>query len=271
MIQLRSIRLRASSSEHERQFPFTVPVIAALAEATLTFPSDVTFFVGENGSGKSTLLEAIAYAAELPAVGGVELATDPTLAHGRLLGGALGLEWSAPRTRRGFFLRAEDFFGFAQRVDRIRVEFEQDLRRIDEDSSLSAKARGFARMAPARELGELRRRYGEGVDTQSHGEQFLGLFSGRIAPNGLYLLDEPEAPLSPNRQLSFLSMIMHYVREEKAQFIIATHSPILMAVPGATIYTFDDGAIQTAAYDSLDHVTITRDFLNDPEAFLRHL
>jgi predicted ATPase len=269
MIHLKSIRLRTSGNE--QGFPFTVPVIAALAETSLTFSSDVTFFVGENGSGKSTLLEAIAYATELAAVGGAELATDPTLAHGRALGSALGLEWAVPRTRRGFFLRAEDFFGFAQRMDRIRVEFEQDLRRIDEDASLSAKARGFARMAPSRELGELRRRYGEGVDTQSHGEQFLDLFSGRISPGGLYLLDEPEAPLSPNRQLSFLSMIMHYVREENAQFIIATHSPILMAVPGATIYTFDNGAIQPAAYDSLDHVTITRDFLNDPGAFLRHL
>jgi predicted ATPase len=156
-------------------------------------------------------------------------------------------------------------------MDRIRAELEQDLRQIDEDASLSAMSRGFARMAPSRELGELRRRYGDGVDTQSHGEQFLDLFSGRISPKGLHLLDEPEAPLSPNRQLSLLSMIMHYAREEQAQFIIATHSPILMAVPAATIYTFDNGTIQPAPYDTLDHVTITRDFLNDPESFLRHL
>jgi predicted ATPase len=237
----------------------------------LRFPSEVTFFVGENGSGKSTLLEAIAYATELPAVGGAELATDPTLEHGRTLGSALGLEWAVPRTRRGFFLRAEDFFGFAQRMDRMRAEFEQDLRQIEGDRSLSSLARGLAAMAPSRELGELRRRYGEGVDTQSHGEQFLGLFGGRIRPNGLYLMDEPEAPLSPNRQLSLISMILHYVREEGAQFIIATHSPIVMAVPGATIYTFDNGEIQPAAYDTLEHVSITREFLNDPQAFLRHL
>jgi predicted ATPase len=270
VIHLKSITLRTSDSEVQG-FPFTVPAIAGLAGNRLAFASEVTFFVGENGSGKSTLLEAIAYATELPAVGGTELASDPTLAPGRALGSALGLEWAVPRTRRGFFLRAEDFFGFAQRMDRMRAEFEQDLRRIDEDMSLSAKARGFASMAPSRELGELRRRYGEGVDTQSHGEQFLNLFGGWIAPNGLYLMDEPEAPLSPNRQLSFISMIMHYVRDEGAQFIIATHSPIVMAVPGATIYTFDNGTIEPAEYDTLEHVSITREFLNDPTVFLRHL
>jgi predicted ATPase len=272
MARLAAIWIRSSgNNELPDGFPFSVSVIASLAGRRLEFPTPVTFFVGENGSGKSTLLEALAWATDLPVVGRAELAADRSLGHARILGDALALEWAGPRMRHGFFLRAEDFFGFAQRMDAMRAELEEDLARLDADSTLSSVAKGFARQAPLRELGELRRRYGEGIDTRSHGEQFLNLFGSSIRANGLYLLDEPEAPLSPNRQLSLVSMIMHLSREEGAQFVIATHSPIVLAVPGATIYTFDGGEIREAGYESLEHVRLTRDFLNDREAFLRHL
>ena len=106
---------------------------------------------------------------------------------------------------------------------------------------------------------------------RSHGEGFLDLFRARLVPNGLYLLDEPEAPLSPLRQLAFLSMLIEVVREQRAQCIVATHSPILMAFPGATILSFDREPIAPVRYEDLDHVTITRDFLNDPASYLRRL
>lgn len=120
------------------------------------------------------------------------------------------------------------------------------------------------------EIGALQRRYGDGLDVRSHGESFLGLFQSRFVPGGLYLLDEPEAPLSPLRQLSFLSMLKQMTAED-AQFIIATHSPIILAFPEAQIMSFNDGTINNIPYDELEHVTLTRAFLNDPQSYMRHL
>ncbi|MGQ0604861.1 MAG: AAA family ATPase [Anaerolineales bacterium] len=250
------------------RFPFTIPVIRTLGELAFTAP--VTFFVGENGSGKSTLLEAIAAAAGLITVGSAEAHADPNLSAVRELGQHLRLTWSK-RTRRGFFLRAEDFFGYAKRMNESKAELQRDLRAVDDEyTGRSETAKGLAKMPHARELADLQRRYGEGLDAQSHGESFLKLFQSRFVPGGLYLLDEPEAPLSPARQLALLAMLKSMV-EDGAQFIIATHSPILLAFPGAVIFSFDAAPIQPVAYESLEHVTLMRAFLNNPEAYLRHL
>lgn len=271
MSNLTSVEIRLpESGQLPAEHPFAVPAVRALVGDPLTL-AQITFLVGENGSGKSTLLEGLAYACDLPAVGFSDIATDPTLRHARTLGDRLTLRWRGARNRRGLFLRAEDFFGFARRMDAMQAEFKSDLEQLRDDDSISDRSRSLAMMAPSRELGEIQRRYGEGIDTQSHGEQFLHLFGQRLVPGGLHLLDEPETPLSPARQLSLMSMIMHVAREEASQFIIATHSPLLMAIPGATIYHFDEAGIRAAEWDALDHVTITRDFLLDPQAFLRFL
>jgi predicted ATPase len=270
MIHLRAIHLRDVPDERTATFPFSVPAIASLAGQQLAFTSDVTFLVGENGSGKSTFLEALAAAARSITVGTHNAEHDPSLAATHELARAMKLEWSR-KTRRGFFMRSEDFFGFARRMQQMRAELEADLRAIQNDPKLSDKAKGLASQPYAREIHDLRRRYGDGLDSVSHGESFLTLFKSRFVPDGLYLLDEPEAPLSPKRLLGFISLLKSLIKEQGAQFIIATHSPILMAFPGATILSFDDGAIQPVAYDELEHVTITRDFLSHPEAFLRHL
>jgi predicted ATPase len=119
-------------------------------------------------------------------------------------------------------------------------------------------------------VADMDRRYGANLDENSHGQSFLKLFQARFVPDGLYLLDEPEAPLSPQSQLALLMMMGEMVAKG-GQFIVATHSPILLAFPGARIYSFDDGAIRAVEYESLDHVTLTRDFLNAPERYLRHL
>jgi predicted ATPase len=117
---------------------------------------------------------------------------------------------------------------------------------------------------------EIKRRYGNGLDSGSHGENYLALFQSRFVPNGLYLLDEPEAPLSPMRQLAFLALLKGMVAQD-AQFIIASHSPIIMAFPGASILSFDSSQIHRIDYNSLEHVSFTRSFLNNPDAYLNHL
>lgn len=270
MIHLQNMVFQPPDESRRAGFPFSVPAIAALAGAELAFDTEVTFLIGENGSGKSTLLEALACAARSIAVGSESVEHDPTLAAVRSLADRLRLRWRK-KTRRGFFMRAEDFFGYARRMRQMLEELEAEMRAVDERDDISPDGKAYGRMPYAREIGALRRRYGEGLDFASHGESFFTLFRSRFVPDGLYLLDEPEAPLSPTRQLALLSMLKEMVEQQGAQFIIATHSPILMAFPGARIYCFDEGQVRSVAYGDVEHVRITRDFLQAPERFLRHL
>jgi predicted ATPase len=244
----------------EEGYPFSVSQIRTLPQ--LDTNTGVTLFVGENGSGKSTLLEGIASAAELPTLGSAEIAVDDTLGPARRLGAALRLAWS-PRSRQGFFLRAEDFFGYHKtraRTDaRLRRERSETLGLVARDSAEPGLAAHPDERAAAQ--------FWSAYDSRSHGESFMDVFATRVRPRGLYLLDEPEAPLSPKRQIAFLDLMLRGARDG-AQFIIATHSPILLACPGARIYSFDASPIVEVAYGDLEHVVITRDFLNDPAKFL---
>ncbi|HKW46483.1 MAG TPA: AAA family ATPase [Gemmatimonadaceae bacterium] len=268
MPHLRTIAKLAAPSESADRFPFSVPVVRALDKLSLDAP--VTFFVGENGSGKSTILEGIAAAAGLPAIGSTGVKDDETLSAQRALGRSLKLVWRQ-RTRRGFYLRAEDFFGFTKTLSKMRADFLARLAEIDvEYQSRSAYAKGFATLPIRRSLAEMEERYGIDLDANSHGQSFLKLFASRFVPGGLYLLDEPEAPLSPQSQLALIAMIVDMIGQD-SQFIIATHSPILLAFPNALIYSCDRVPIESARFEELDHVVLTRDFLNDPERFLRHL
>ena len=268
MPHLRSIAKSATQPDHTERFPFTVPVVRALGELSLDAP--VTFLVGENGSGKSTILEGIAAAADLPTVGSVGVSDDDTLSSQRALGRALRLVWRQ-RTRRGFFLRAEDFFGFTKSLARMRAELLARLAELEvEYENRSAYAKGLAQGPIRASLADMERRYGVDLDANSHGQSFLRLFADRFVPGGLYLLDEPEAPLSPQSQLALIAMIGEMVTQD-AQFVIATHSPILLAFPGALIYSCDRVPIEAVPFEELEHVVLTRDFLNDPTRFLRHL
>jgi predicted ATPase len=249
-------------------FPFSVPAIRTLVDLDLS--AQVTFFVGANGSGKSTLLEGLAQMASLPTVGSSDVSRDDTLAKQRALTRALKLTWRQ-RTHRGFFLRAEDFFGFTKRIASLRSELREDLDRTNvEYAGRSEYAKGLAQGPLRASLTELERTYGVDPDARSHGESFLSLFQSRFVPGGLYLLDEPEAALSPQSQLAFLVMLGEMI-QQSSQFIIATHSPIVAAFPGARIFSFDAAPVGEVAYDDLEHVTLTRSFLNNPEQFLRHL
>jgi predicted ATPase len=265
MLLLRSIEMM---DQKPAGFPFSVPVVQSLTR--IEFTASVTFFVGENGSGKSTVLEAIACAARSITVGSENVETDQTLGDIRRLADSLRLTWSK-KTRKGFFMRAEDFFGYAKRMAQTRADMERDLGEVNRDyGGRSPLAKMMAEVPYRREIGEMQRAYGPGLDANSHGESFLKLFQARFVGEGLYLIDEPEAPLSPTRQLSLLTMIKLMV-DQGGQFIIATHSPIVLAYPGATILSFDGGRIEPVDYDSLEHVVVTRDFLNNPASFLRIL
>lgn len=269
MIHLQSVNLEKIDPAQAGKFPFNVPVIQSLPTIDFTVP--ITFLVGENGSGKSTFLEAVATAAKMIAVGSDDIDADKTLKSVKMLSAKLKLSWTK-RTRKGFFLRAEDYFGYAKRLAHMREELENDLANVDvEYEGRSDYAKGLARMPFNHELHDLRTKYQGDLDERSHGESFFTFFRARFVPDGLYLLDEPEAPLSPLRQLAFISLLKEMVDKHNAQFIIATHSPILMAFPGAIILNFDQRPVAPIAYDDLEHVTITRDFLNNPDAFLRQL
>jgi len=265
-LYLDSLRPRAPFPENAG-FPFTLPFVRDLAE--LRFTSPATFFVGENGSGKSTLLEAIAAGIKAVAIGSHALERDPSLAPARALGAALRFARRRAPKRKAF-LRAEDAFGFTKRVadDMGGLgEIEEHFRGTMREGSYGQRlAMGVARG----QKGALAANYGADPDAGSHGETFLDLMQTRLKPGGLYLLDEPETPLSPQRQLALLSLLKQRLAED-CQFIIATHSPILMALPGAEILLFDAGTIRPVPYDEVEHVALTRAFLANPGRFIEKL
>jgi predicted ATPase len=207
-----------------------------------------------------------------PTAGGSDIETDESLGAARKLGAHLRLGWSK-RTRRGFFLRAEDFFRFQHRVNAgqkelgdLAASYEAEIAENPREEASIRRAQGYI-LSQQRQL---RDKYGENADARSHGEALLHFFEQRLVPGGLYLLDEPEAPLSPLRQLAFLSMLTQFVAQE-CQFVIVTHSPILMAFPDAQLLDFNVAPIKAIAYDEVEGVALTRAFLNAPDAYLRRL
>jgi len=264
MIHLKSIGLKATARK-QSGFPFNLPLVKNFGEMELRSP--VAFFVGENGSGKSTMIEAIAAGLRLPAVGGEDVARDETLKPASALGKQLKFSWDS-KTHRGFFLRAEDFFNFARRLQTMQSELLEMAEGFE--AEYSGYALSLAKGVALSQRQALIERYGENLDANSHGESFLKLFQARFVPQGIYLLDEPEAPLSPQRQLAFMAMLKEMIGQQ-AQFIIATHSPILMAFPDAQIYNFDSHPVGEIAYEDVEHVSLTRAFLNNPNSFLKHL
>ena len=237
-----AIRLERDRIASFEEYPFAIPSIRHLNR--LEFHPAVTFFVGENGSGKSTLLEAIAVKAGFSAEGGdrqLQFGTHDTHSP---LHDCMCLERSFKKPTDGFFLRAESFYNVASELERI------------EDESPSP--------VPFRAYG------GKSLHRQSHGESFLAVLKERLQGGGVYLFDEPEAALSPQRQLSVLTL-MHRLVGHQSQLVIATHSPILLAYPHAKIYQFAETGITEVKYTETEHYQITRDFLNRHERMLEIL
>jgi predicted ATPase len=215
-------------------FPFDIPAFSRGID--LSFRSKVTFLVGENGSGKSTLLEALAECCGFAPEGGNRDHHRATFQERSPFAQALRLSW-LPKVTEGFFLRAESFYNFATYLDGV--------------SNLRAYG-------------------GKSLHSQSHGESFLSLFANRFE-QGIYILDEPEAALSPQRQLSFLRIIHDLAEPGHAQFLIATHSPIILSYPGAVLLSLDGDTIEEIGYRETKQFLITRDFLESPERFFKHL
>lgn len=223
-------------------YPFSVPAIRGLNE--LELHPKVTFFVGENGSGKSTLLEAIAEKLGFQSKGGGRNASAGQFGYESSLTRPLRLSRTQNRPLDGFFLRAESFYNFATELD----ELEQQP---------------FCG-------GALRWYGGRSLHAQSHGESFLNLLTERLHGHGLYLFDEPEAALSPQHQLSML-VRLHDLVQDFSQFIITTHSPLIMAYPEAWIYQFTPAGIRRVEYEETEHYRITHAFMRNPQAMMREL
>jgi predicted ATPase len=236
--------VRLSSPVDEDSYLYNLPVVRHLTQRKeLHFSKDVTFLVGENGTGKSTLLEAIAVAYGFNAEGGTRNFSFSTSATHSDLYRHLTLSRSA-YPKDGFFLRAESFYNAASYLDEVyEVEFGNHLQTGYGDRSLYE---------------------------QSHGESFLALVGNRFSGNGIYLLDEPEAALSPTRLMTLLAYIHELVRNH-SQFIIATHSPILMAYPGAEVYQLSEVGIRSMDCRETEHYQLTRRFLENPEKMLHYL
>jgi predicted ATPase len=245
---LRSVRLERHDVPSFDEYPFSLPAVRTLGK--LELHPEVTFLIGENGSGKSTLLEAIAVAWGFNAEGGSRNFRFATRSSHSELFRYLTLVRGAGRAHDGYFLRAESFFNVATEIERI-------------DSADHALLPPLGR--PIRES------YGDlALHEQSHGESFFALMTERFTGGGLYILDEPEAALSPMRQMAALVRIRDLVKM-KSQFLIATHSPILMAYPGARILLLEEGGIREVAYEDTEHYVVTREFLNNPRGMLREL
>jgi predicted ATPase len=230
LIDVELRRDRIADLDH---FPFSLPSIRAL-ETNLPLHPKVTFFVGENGTGKSTLMEAIAVSYGLNPEGGSRNFFHSTRASHTNLDEASQVA-KAPRTPAdSYFLRAESFFTLATEIERLGVGGGYGERSLHE---------------------------------QSHGESFFALFENRFRHQGLYLMDEPEAALSPRRQLEFLAL-MHDFCKQGSQFLIDTHSPIIMAYPDAWIYVLSHEGIQRVPYLQTDHYLVSRGFLSNPKRSL---
>lgn len=234
---LREISLKRDRIAADDQYPFNIPAVRELD--TLAFHPDVTFFVGENGSGKSTLIEAIALAMGFGQEGGTRnntlLNTADTASP---LHDYLRVVKGFRRPRDGYFLRAESFFNVASYV---------------------------------RDMTDPGGSYGQrGLHQQSHGESFLAVLNNKLRGDGLYIFDEPEAALSPTRQMTALASI-HDLVKDGSQFIIATHSPILLAYPRSKIVLFDGSGLSEVAYEDTEHYAVTRHFLNDHRRMVEEL
>jgi predicted ATPase len=267
MIYLREISLPQNISD---KWPFSIPSLSATPKIELS--SSVTFIAGDNGSGKSTLLEALAVKLNLPSVGRADAARDESLSALKPFAKSIKHIFSA-HPKNKFFLRSEDFFNFILKLSEQRKKMKEELSRVESEyADRSQFAKNQARMTYAGSISQMEERYGKDLLTEaSHGESYLRLFMQRIVPNGLYFLDEPEVPLSPLRQLSLLSLIKDMSENENCQFIIATHSPILLAYDKASIFLMDSAPISKVNWNELESVSLIKDFLNNPEMFIRRL
>ncbi len=261
-----SLRIRNYPEDKKGDFPWTLPLIQNFDE--LEFEKNISFFVGENGSGKSTILEAIAAYAEVPLAGSHRLEDDPSLEAADELANYLSIRYQN-KSHHGFFVRAEDFIGFARKIKEDIAELDKEIEEVKE--SFTGGDIKLTLGAIEGEKNSLIQRYSKDLEAMSHGEGFLKFFTSRITAKGLYLIDEPEAALSPTRQLSLLSLIKEKVEKTGSHFIIATHSPIIMSIPNSEVFYFQDDKITKIDYRETEHFLLTKSILDNPDNVMREL
>ncbi|MEO8820608.1 MAG: AAA family ATPase [Ginsengibacter sp.] len=259
--------LKSFSINTKKQNPFPFNIAAVKWAKQISFHPKLTIFIGDNGCGKSTLLETIALNLNLPLIGGYINAHDGFDA-ATLLQSYTKIEWKR-QTHTGFFFRAEDFSDFINSVENEQRKIGEDLRELKgvvDDSIIKEMSDNMNYS-----LNRMRKDYGENMQAFSHGEAYLKILQTRIGNKGIFLLDEPEAALSPLKQLSLIFLITEIVKNKNTQFIISTHSPILMGIPDAWIYEIKEDSMERVNYKETEHYRITTTFLNDPDYYLRHL
>ena len=251
------------NTARKNPFPFNIPAVQFAHDVALS--DKVSIFIGDNGCGKSTLLETLALKLNLPLIGGfIKLRAGFDAA--RLLQPFTEIEYRR-QTNKGFFFRAEDFSDFVNSVENEHRKIAEDLRELkgNVDDSIIKEMRENMNYS----LNRMRKDYGENMQAFSHGEAYLKILQTRIGDKGIYILDEPEAALSPLKQLSLIFFIREVLKNRNTQFIISTHSPILMGIPGAMIYEINEDGMSHVAYQETEHYRITKTFLNNPDSYLR--
>ena len=249
----------------DRIHPYPYDVLAVKYAKNIDLSNKVTFLIGENGCGKSTLLEAIAFRLQLPHMDGKGYGKKCFDAARKLVR-HLELEWGIQRSV-GFFFRAEDFGDYLNSVHRNDITLHNQIGDLEDvPNSIVQEMKDSANF----QLHMVRKDYGQELDTFSHGEAYMHIMHQKVNQRGIYLLDEPEASLSPAKQLAFIYFLQNHLKQFNSQFIIATHSPMLMAYPDANIYQVTGKAMQKIALENTEHYSITKMFLNNPKSFLQH-
>jgi len=252
-------------SEKSTPFPFGVPAIKYAKQLDLS--DRLNFIIGDNGTGKSTLIETLAFRLQLPHMDGSTYSKKSF--HGAIkLQSSLELTFNIDKPV-GFFFRAEDFGDYLNSINRSDQALHSQLSSLEGEvpDHVIQRMKDNANY----QIHHMRRNFGQELTTFSHGEAYMRIIQEKIKTPGIYILDEPEAALSPAKQLSLIYFILEHLRKNRSQFIIATHSPMIMSIPGANLYEVTEEGMAKTSVEDTDHYNITKGFLNNPEAYLRHL
>lgn len=261
---LKTLRFKEFDKE---EYPFNIPCIQNIE--TLDLSGKITVFVGDNGSGKSTLLKALAYYNNSINVSAQRIESNY---YKEIIELASKMKCTYDvKTRSGFFFSGEEFITYINQLKQMKQDLKDELKRVDvEYKDKSVFAQNQARMAFAGQLHLMENTYDGELKEKSHGEGFLEFFKARMQKQGIYLLDEPETPLSAVNQYKLVVMITDLVRSG-SQVVIATHSPILMALEGAKIYNFTDDLVEEIKYEDIESVVFMKHFLNNKDNYINRL